>query len=96
MSTLLRNDMGAKIKKMTGVEVTVNRELCVGCGTCMDGVCFVNARNVINEKAEINGECRGCGRCIEICPEKAITLIINNDRFLEKSIEQISSLIDVT
>ena len=96
MSPLLRNDMGAKIKKMPGVEVIVNRELCIGCGTCADGVCFVNAINIINEKAEIGRECRGCGRCVEICPEKAIDLTINNDQFIENSIEQISSLIDVT
>lgn len=97
MSPLLRNDMGARIKKMPIVEITVNKEICIGCGTCSDGVCFVNAINVINDKSEIvDKECRGCGRCVEICPQQPITITINNDQFIEESIKQISSLIDVT
>jgi MinD superfamily P-loop ATPase len=87
--------IGSKVKMMSGIEIQVT-DKCIGCGTCTKGVCFVNAIELINDRAVINKECRGCGRCIDICPQKAITLSIEDDNYVKKAIEEIERLIDVT
>ena len=95
VSSILSPKIGAKIKKMPGVNVRVT-DKCIGCGTCTKGVCFVDAIEIIDNHAIINNECRGCGRCVEICPQKAIDLIIEDVQYVKKSIEKIDKIIDVT
>ena len=80
---------------MPGVNLKVT-ESCIGCGTCMQGICFVDAIYMVDNHAIISKECRGCGRCVEICPQNAIELTINDKEFVEKSIKQIEKIIDVT
>jgi ferredoxin len=80
---------------MIGVSLKVTKD-CIGCGSCMKGVCFVDAIHMDNSRALISKECRGCGRCVEICPQNAIELTINDKEFVKKSIEQIEKIIDVT
>jgi ferredoxin len=87
--------IGSKVQRMPGVSVKVT-ESCIGCGTCLNGVCFVNAIHIIDNKAEISEECRCCGRCVDICPQNAIKLIINNKEFVEETINQIDKIVDVT
>ncbi len=86
---------GNKVTRMPGVRVTVT-DRCVGCGTCTRDVCFVNAIRLDGSRAAISDACRGCGRCIDACPEQAIELLIEDDRFIAKSIERLSSLVDVS
>lgn len=87
--------IGAKITKMPGVTVTVN-DRCVGCGTCTEGVCFVDAIRLVDQRAVRSDACRGCGRCVSVCPEGAIDISIDNDRVLEQMINRISSLVEVS
>ena len=86
--------IGSKVKMMTGIKIQVTNK-CIGCGTCTKGICFVNAIELINDRAVINKECRGCGRCIDICPQKAITIVVEDGNYVKKTIEEIDSLIDV-
>ena len=87
--------IGRKVTKMPGVDVRVT-DACVGCGTCMEeNVCFVDAITLVDGKAVISEECRGCGRCVEVCPNDAIELIIDKDKFIEDSITRVSSVVDV-
>jgi ferredoxin len=86
--------IGAKISKMPGVKVTVT-DRCTGCGTCTNGICFVNAIHIIDEHAVKTEACRGCGRCIAVCPNKAIELTIQDD-YLRNSIARLSELVDVS
>jgi len=72
------------------------RDRCIGCGTCTKGVCFVNAIELINEHAVISQECRGCGRCVDICPQKAIKITVEDENYVKKTIKEIGNLIDVT
>lgn len=54
--------------------VTVNKELCLGCGAC-EGQCPAGAI-VLGEDglAECNPDmCADCGACVEVCPVSAIS-----------------------
>jgi ferredoxin len=95
ITPILAPKIGKKVHKMPGIVVRVN-ENCIGCGTCTEGICFVDAIQLINERAEISDECRGCGRCVDVCLNNAIDLIINNKEFVQKSIQQIEQKVDVT
>ncbi|UCE09236.1 MAG: 4Fe-4S binding protein [Candidatus Thorarchaeota archaeon] len=88
-------EIGRKVTKMVGVDVKVT-DACAGCGTCTEGVCFVDAITLVDGKSVIGAECRGCGRCVEVCPEGAIELTIEDDRFLEESLARVSAKVDVT
>ena len=80
---------------MPGVIVTVT-DKCVGCGACINDVCFVNAIRLIDGKAEINGDCRGCGRCVEVCPSEAIRVNFQGGASVEGAINRIHGLVDLT
>ncbi len=95
VSPILAPKIGLKIKKMPGVKVQVT-ERCIGCGTCIEGVCFVNAIDLINNRAFISNECRGCGRCVEICPQKAIEILFEDVNYVKKSIEEIDNIINIS
>lgn len=87
--------ISSRITRMPGVEVTVN-EGCVGCGTCTQNVCFVDAIHMTNGRAATSDACRGCGRCVSVCPENAIDITVDDGRFVEKSIERLSQSVDVS
>ena len=45
---------------------------------------------------QIATACRGCGRCVSVCPEGAITLTVDNEADMARElIERISGLVDV-
>ncbi len=83
------------ITKMPGIKITIS-EKCIGCGDCQQDICFINAISMKNGKAVINETiCRGCGRCINFCKQKAIELTIFNREFLNESLRRISSAVEV-
>lgn len=84
-----------KVHKMPGVIVSVT-DLCTGCGTCTEGVCFVDAIHLDDTTAVVDEGCRGCGRCIEVCPNEAIELTFQNNQFVEETINNLSPLIDIS
>jgi ferredoxin len=84
----------SKVKRMPGVTVQVTND-CIGCRACVDS-CFMHAIQLNNNKAYISDECRGCGRCVDTCPRHAIQLRIDDDLFLEKTIERVASAVNVT
>ncbi|MDI9644277.1 MAG: 4Fe-4S binding protein [Candidatus Verstraetearchaeota archaeon] len=84
-----------KITKMPGVEVSVDRLKCAGCGGCTRGICFVDAISLKHGKAEISDECRGCGRCAEVCPLGAISISISDKKYMDDAIRRISSCVDL-
>lgn len=87
--------ISAKITRMPGVTVTVN-DRCVGCGTCTEDVCFVDAIHLKQDRAVISEACRGCGRCVTVCPESAIEITVEYGELVEESIAHISPLVDVS
>jgi ferredoxin len=95
ITPIVNPKIGSKVQKMPGVEIKVT-DKCIGCGTCSKGICFVDAIHIENNRAVISEDCKGCGRCVEICPQNAITLTIKDNDYVKKSIEQIDKIIDVT
>ncbi|DAC73294.1 MAG TPA: 4Fe-4S ferredoxin [Thermoplasmata archaeon] len=85
--------ISAKVKRMPGVEVTVT-EKCNGCGTCTEH-CFVHAIMIQDGHAIIGVDCKGCGRCADRCPNNAIKVTINDEDFLQKTIDRIESSVEV-
>jgi NAD-dependent dihydropyrimidine dehydrogenase PreA subunit len=53
---------------------TIDPELCVGCGTCLDR-CQMEAVEMDGDSATVlRKRCIGCGLCVTTCPEEAIRL----------------------
>ena len=69
---------------------------CIGCGECINEICFVNAIQVKDNQAKISESCRGCGRCVEICPNQAIEISIENPDFLSLAVDKLTSVVDVS
>ena len=88
--------LSEKLKRAAGVRVRVE-EACTGCGACAaPEVCFAGAIRMAAGYAVITEDCRGCGRCVEVCPSGAITLTVDRERFLKENTEQISRLVDLS
>jgi ferredoxin len=94
ISPILNPQIGSKVRKIPGVEVSVN-ENCVGCGECIKNICFVDAIYIENQRAHITEECRGCGRCVEVCPNDAIDLVIKNKEYITQAIRKLDKIINV-
>ncbi|MBN1801871.1 MAG: 4Fe-4S ferredoxin [Candidatus Lokiarchaeota archaeon] len=94
VSSIIHPKIGKKIKKMPGVEVSVD-ERCVGCGICTQGICFVNAIRLVKGRAVIGDECKGFGRCVSACPQGAIELTLNDPNYVKKSIKRMERIVDV-
>ncbi len=87
--------MSSSVHRMPGVKVTVS-DRCVGCGTCTEGGCFVDAIHLRDGRASVDDECRGCGRCVTVCPQQAIELTVSPDYSVDALVERISASVDVS
>ena len=84
------------LKRMEGVTVNVNRDMCVGCGECFK-VCIYDAMKMVDDKAKIDQDtCLGCGRCASKCPNQAITIMIDDYSRIDELIDRIEAAVDVT
>ncbi len=87
--------IGGKVSRMPGVSVAVN-EACKGCKLCTRDVCFVDAIQMADGRAVIDpARCRGCGRCLEVCPLEAIDLTIAPSAAVQQSIDRIAPLVEL-
>lgn len=84
------------MKRMEGVEVSVDVDKCVGCGTCFK-VCIYNGLEMKDDKATINqNNCKGCGRCERVCPKKAISISIDDYSHIDELITRFESRVDIS
>ncbi len=86
--------ISAKVNRLPGVSVVVN-DNCLGCGDCTQGICFVDAIQLVDDRAQISENCRGCGQCVEVCPIDAIELSIQEVDYVDHAIQHITQLVDV-
>ncbi len=86
--------ISSKVHRLPGVSVQISDD-CLGCGECTQGVCFVDAIQLLDGHAVIGGDCRGCGRCVELCPNEAISLTVHEEEFVKNAIQRINQLVDV-
>jgi ferredoxin len=92
----LDSSISRKVTKMPGVTTTVT-DGCKGCKLCVQDVCFVNAIHMDGKLAVIDADqCRGCGRCVEVCPLDAIELTVTGPSFMDETIGRISPLVDIS
>jgi NAD-dependent dihydropyrimidine dehydrogenase PreA subunit len=87
-------EISENVSRMPGLRIEVS-DRCIGCGTCMQDVCFVDGIYLFDGKAHINADCRGCGRCVEVCPQQAITLTIEDSAYLDLALAHLVELVDV-
>ena len=52
----------------------IDRELCIGCGACVEACAFDALRLDEDEIATVNDNCTACGACIDECPTEALRL----------------------
>jgi ferredoxin len=82
-------------KRMKGVTVNVNKDLCVGCGECLE-ICKFRGMEMHDGIAEVNQKrCLGCGRCEQICQNNAIKITIDDESRVNELIELLESYVDV-
>ncbi len=95
MAPYLPENIGRSFAPMVGVEINFKEDICIGCGRCAEGICFVEAINIRNGKAEINmKKCRSCGRCAEVCLKGAVTFEMTANA-VERSIKHVEPLVDL-
>jgi len=79
-------------RRLPGITLSVEKEKCEGCEQCSDN-CFLANIIIDNGKAVIGESCAGCGRCVDLCPNGAITLLIEDEETLYlQLIEQIKDV----
>ena len=67
-------DKAPKTGDWRNMKPEVDREKCIGCGTCVK-YCPEAVIELNEKKAEIDyGYCKGCGVCAVECPVKAILM----------------------
>jgi len=74
--------------------VLVNDQ-CLGCGECTQDICFVDAIRMVGDRARIGSDCRGCGQCVDVCPNEAIELHFDQSPHVENTIQHLSQLVRI-
>lgn len=87
--------LSSKVVKAPGLKVFITDE-CTACGKCTDKICFTEAISLDGDRAVIDDrKCRGCGRCVRVCPQKAIKITIDKDVFMKESVKQLKNAVYV-
>jgi NAD-dependent dihydropyrimidine dehydrogenase PreA subunit len=88
MLPCLDEEFSSTVKRMPGLKISIN-ENCNGCGVCSKDICFIDEIKIKDGVAVISDNCLACGRCVEICPQNAIDLNIEDEEFIKKTIERV-------
>lgn len=86
----------AIFKRIKGVTVEVDEDLCVGCEACLEA-CKFRGMEMHDGIARVNqNRCLGCGRCESSCPSEAISITIDDDSRVNELIAKLESVVEVT
>lgn len=53
--------------------INISKELCIGCGKCVDD-CVSGSLYLDDYKAAYTGKCIHCGHCVAVCPTNAVEI----------------------
>jgi Fe-S-cluster-containing hydrogenase component 2 len=82
---------------MPGVTIDFDETKCAGCEKCAQPeVCFVRAITMEGAYPVRTEICVGCGRCVEACPQQALTLKIKDMQFIDETVRRLTQKVDVT
>jgi len=83
-------------RRIEGLTVEVDPEVCVGCGDCLE-VCVFKGMEMIDDKAQVNQKrCLGCGRCEMTCPNGAISIEFDDSTRVMGLIDKLETYVDVS
>jgi len=83
-------------RRIEGLTVEVDPDVCVGCGDCLE-VCVFKGMEMIDDKACVNQKrCLGCGRCEMTCPNGAISIEFDESTRVKGLIEKLETYADVS
>ena len=84
------------VNRMEGLHVEVDKEICVGCGECLE-ICAFKGMEMIDGKANVHQDrCLGCGKCEMTCPNGAISIYFDDISRVDEFINTLESHVDVT
>ena len=83
------------IHRIRGLTVRVDTNRCKGCEECTKACMFENIA-VVDAKARIHADCKGCGFCANAWPNNAITITIHDPTFIEEAIGRIAKAVEVS
>ncbi len=64
--------------------IRVDKDRCTGCGLCVKA-CPFRAISIVENVAEISGDCRLCGVCVSACPVGAIEIVEEREEAVDLS-----------
>ena len=72
------DDVKQSLARLKGLRVSIDKSRCTKCGVCVKE-CFTEALTIGEEGIAWNETlCKGCGRCATVCPEKVISLEVDD------------------
>jgi polyferredoxin len=63
------------LEQFSLIKVKVNKDGCDDCNVCIKKTSCPAVKSILDEK-RFRPDCFSCGRCIEVCPEKALDVAI--------------------
>ena len=90
-----RPSIRSSYHRMPGISIQLTDD-CTGCGQCTEGICFVNARTMVDDRPVTSDDCLGCGRCVNLCPEDAIRVCVENVDYVSETIDLLTKDVDVS
>jgi UDP-glucose 4-epimerase len=90
------NDVKKSLVLLKGLRVVVDNEACTRCGVCV-AECFAGALAMGDGGIAWNESlCKGCGRCVTVCPVKAVSIVVDDmDRAIDDMKGRIRERVDI-